>query len=49
MTLNEFSHSKIPVLFCTKIRLPAAHNLKRSLDARVVIKDYRLLEQDNAL
>lgn len=50
MTLNEFSQSKIPILFCTKIQLPAAHNLRRSsLDAWVVIKDYRILEQDDIL
>lgn len=49
LTLNGFSHSKIPILFCTKKQLPAAHNLRSPLDACVVIKDYRLLEQDNTL
>lgn len=49
MTFNEFSQSKIPILFCTKRQLSAAHNLRSPLHAWVVIKDYRILEQDNIL
>lgn len=51
VSLKELCNdSKIPIILCTRMQLPAAHNFRRSpLNTSIIIKYYRILEQEKIL